>query len=63
MLPVFGKNILQIKKNTMSNLYKDQLKVEKNEDIWILYRITGETKCPIYKDKDIRNIRKLLPYK
>ena len=45
----------------MVDLYEDNLQVIKEGDVWVLYRISGETKCPIYKDKNIKNIRKLLP--
>ena len=47
----------------MVDLYEDNLQVVKEGDIWVLYRISEEIKCPIYKDKNIKNIRKLLPYK
>ena len=45
----------------MVDLYEDNLQVIKEGDIWVLYRISKETKCPIYKDKNIENINKLLP--
>ena len=47
----------------MVDLYEDNLKVIKEGNVWVLYRISGDTKCPIYKDTNIKNIRKLLPYK
>ena len=45
----------------MNEFYKDCLEVNREGDIWVLYRISNNTKCPIYKDKNIKNIRKLLP--
>ena len=45
----------------MNEFYKDCLEVNREGDVWILYRISNNTKCPIYKDKNIKNIRKLLP--
>ena len=45
----------------MVDLYEDNLQVIKEGNVWVLYRISNNTKCPIYKDKNIKNIRKLLP--
>ena len=47
----------------MVDLYEDNLQVIKEGDVWVLYRISGDKKCPIYKDENIKNIRKLLRYK
>ena len=47
----------------MVDLYEDNLQVVKEGNVWVLYRISGDTKCAIYKDTNIKNIRKLLPYK
>jgi hypothetical protein len=45
----------------MVDLYEDNLQVVKEGNVWVLYRISNNTKCPIYKDKNIENINKLLP--
>ena len=45
----------------MNEFYKDCLEVNREGDVWVLYRISNNTKCPIYKDKNIENINRLLP--
>lgn len=41
-------------------MYKDNLQIIKNGEFYILYRISNNTYCPIYKDKDINKVKYLI---